>query len=235
MNLVLAARDVDSLRQVAQEVESLGSTAYVQPTDVTEPADCKRLIDQTLENCGSIDFLILNAGRGMWVRFDEITDQSVFKQVMETNYFGAVNCIYPALPHLRRSGGTIVSILSLQAVVGVPDHTAYTASKHALKGFLDALELEVGDEVRFLSILPGWISGTNLRANAFKGKQGAAPRHDRQAVSVERCSAIIIHAMESGQREVYIPSKLKYLCWTKHIFPGLLRWIILRAIEKQRN
>jgi len=233
MNLVLAARSTEPLRGVAAEIESLGASVLAQVTDVTDDSQCRALIDRAVERFGQIDFLILNAGVGMWIRFEEIRDPSIFQSVMDTNYFGAVNCVRWALPHLKQARGTIVAILSLQAVLGVPDHTAYTASKHALKGFLDALELELADRIHIVSILPGWVSGTSLRANAFKGERRSAPKHDRQAVSVERCASIIIRAMESHRREVFIPTKLRYLYWLKHISPSLMKWIIGRAIRKQ--
>ena len=56
--------------------------------------------------------------------------------------------------------------------MGIPKHTGYSAAKHAVQGFLEALELEVGSAVRFLNVMPGWIKGTDLRANAFGGDGG---------------------------------------------------------------
>ena len=172
----------------------------------------------------------------MWVRFDEISDTSLFRTMMEINYMGAVNCIYAALPYLKESHGTIVAISSAQAVVGMPNHTAYTASKHALKGFLEALELEVGDAIHILNVMPGWIKGTNLRANALQGDGtpiGWSRKHNRQAVSLEECSAQIVRAMESGCSELYIPSKLRFVPWLKLIAPRLVKARIKRAVDKQ--
>ncbi|MFQ5928635.1 MAG: SDR family oxidoreductase [Acidobacteriota bacterium] len=238
MNLVLAARNVDALNEVAAQVERCGSTVLVQPTDVTDKAQCRVMTDTTMETFKRIDFLILNAGVSMWARFDEITDMSVFRKLMETNYFGAVNCIYSALPHLRQSHGTIVAISSLQAVLGVPKHTGYSASKHALKGLLEALELEMGDEVHILNVMPGWIRDTNLRANAFKGdgtRIGSAPKHGKQSVSLEECSAKIVRAMQDRRREVYIPSKLSFLPWLRLIAPNRLKVMIKREVDKQEG
>ena len=236
MNLVLAARNHEALNSVADELRQVGSIVCVQPTDVTDQAQCEALIERAIETFKEIDVLILNAGLSMWVRFDQINDTSLFRTMMEINYMGAVNCIYMALPYLKESQGTIVAISSAQAVMGMPNHTAYTASKHALKGFLEALELEVGDAIHILNVMPGWIKGTNLRVNALQGDGtpiGWERKHNRYAVSLEDCSAQIIRAMEGGCRELYIPSKLRFVPWLKLIVPQLVKGRIKRAVDKQ--
>lgn len=236
MNLALAARNAEALGEVARQVEESGSKALVQPTDVTDEGQCRALIDRTVAVFGGIDFLIVNAGMSMWARFDEITDFSVFRKLMEANYLGAVYGIHAALPYLRSSHGTIVAISSLQAAVGAPYHTGYTASKHALKGFLDSLELEVGDEVHILNVMPGWVRGTNLRARAFTGDGGcvgSTRSHGRHSVGLEECVARIVQAMKTGEREVYIPFKLRFLAWLRIILPGQLKRMIKKAVERE--
>lgn len=236
MDLVLAARNHEALDSVADELREMGSTVCIKPTDVTDHAQCESLIETAIDTFREINFLILNAGLSMWVRFDQISDISLFRTMMEINYMGAVNCIYAALPYLKESHGKIVAISSAQAVLGMPNHTAYTASKHALKGFLESLELEVGDAIHILNVMPGWIRGTNLRSNALKGDGtpiGWARKHNRQAVSLEKCSAQIVRAMQSDCKELYIPSKLRFLAWLKLIAPQLVKARIKRAVRKQ--
>ena len=238
MNLVLAARNADALTEIAAQVEDLGSAVLVQPTDVTDHVQCRAMIERTMDRFGQIDFLILSAGISMWVRFDEITDLSILRTVMDTNYFGAVNCILPALPHLKENQGSVVAISSAQAVIGVPHHTGYSASKHALRGFLEALEFEMGDEIHILNVMPGWIRDTNLRGNALAGDGthlSGTPPHDHQAVSLEECSHKIISSMRRRRREIYIPAKLKALPWLRVLAPGWLKVIIKRAVGKQKQ
>ena len=86
MKLVLAARNADALSEVATEVENLGSTVLVQPTDVTDHRQCQVMIERAIKEFTHMDYLILSAGISMWVRFDEITDISVLKKVMDTNF-----------------------------------------------------------------------------------------------------------------------------------------------------
>ena len=112
----------------------------------------------------------------MWARFEEVQDLDVFERVMAVNYLGAVYCTYFALPHLKASKGVIVGICSIQGRIGVPFHTGYVASKHALHGFFSSLRYELkGTGVDILEVFPHWITGTNLRRNAF-GKEGTNHR-----------------------------------------------------------
>jgi short-subunit dehydrogenase len=157
---------------------------------------------------------------------------------MEVNYLGAVNCIHPALAHLKTSKGTIVAISSLQGEIAIPHHTGYSASKHALNGFLESLELETGDSVRILCVMPGWITGTNLRANSFQAgnrKGGNAARGGAASVSVEECSGLVVRAMRGKTRTLFIPGKLKVLLWLRTLAPSLLKLLIRRAVHDQER
>ena len=237
MNLALAAPNQPELAQVGEEVEEKGGKALVQVTDVTDPEQCKSLIDETLKSFQALDYLVLSAGISMWAPFEQVTDVSIFRRLMEVNYLGAVHCIHAALPYLRKSRGTIVAISSAQAVMSLPLHSGYSASKHALRGFLEALELELGDEVRILNVLPGWIRGTSLRSYALSADGTSVghtkKKHSKDSVSVEECSARIVQAMQGRARDLYIPSKLRLIPWLKLLAPGWLASKIRRAVEKQ--
>jgi len=233
--LVLADLNQSHLEEVADRLARQAEVVAV-PTDVTDSSRCVELIATSVERFGSIDALVLCAGISMWARFEDIGDVSAFGRIMEINYLGVVNCLHPALPYLKTSRGILVTISSTQGVIGLPNHTGYSASKHAINGFLEALELELGDELRILNVLPGWIKGTNLRANAITGDgtvQGSRKKHSKDAVTVEDSSEQIVQAMLAGRRELYLPSKLRFVPWVKLIAPGWLKSKIRRAVEEQ--
>jgi NAD(P)-dependent dehydrogenase (short-subunit alcohol dehydrogenase family) len=194
------------------------------------------LVDFALDAFGRIDFLVLCAGVSMWARFDEIIDLAMYRRLMEVNYLGAVYCIHAALPALKENRGTIVAISSLQGEVAIPRHTGYSASKHALNGFLEALELELGAQVQILNVMPGWIMGTNLRANAFRsgGYSGAgAAKEGIASVSVQECSRLVLRSMQRGAKTLYVPRKLKALLWLKALAPSALKALIGYAVQGQ--
>ena len=172
--LVLLARNAERLEAVARECEQLGSEVLTVVGDVAIAEDGRRLVEAAIERFGSIDYLIANAGVSMWTEFAAIEDVTLFRKLMEVNYLGAVHCVHPALPHLKKSKGLFVAISSIQGQVGVPLHTGYSASKHALQGFCDALRMEVAESgVGAMTVLLHWLKGTELRQRAL-GKDGKA-------------------------------------------------------------
>ena len=234
--LILLDRDAHGLEATGELLDGEPGSVLTLPADVTDPDACREAVGRGLAEFGRLDALLLCAGVSMWARFDQVEDLSIFRRLIEVNYLGAVHCIRPALSALRQARGIIVAISSLQAEIALPNHTGYSASKHALNGFLDGLEQEIGDEVRFLTVMPGWISGTNLRQNAFRAKgESAARRHSKESVTGEEAARLILRAIEQNRRTLYIPSKLRFLPWLRLIAPGLVRSLIHRAVRQQEK
>ena len=173
----------------------------------------------------------------MWAPFEEISDISFFNDLIETNYKGAVYCVHSALPHLILSQGMIITCSTAQAIVGFTNHSGYAASKHALHGFLDTLDIELNGKVRFLEAFLGWIRGTNMRSNAFGPdgkKMGETKRkHSKNSVDVDECSERIIRAIKNDKKTVYIPWKLKLIPFLDLFFGKYLRNKINKAVNSE--
>ena len=101
--LVLAARDASALEGVAAECRARGAETLVVPTDVSEEAACRALVEATVARFGGVDVLVNNAGMGMLARFEDVTDLSLYERLMRVNYLGSVYPTFYALPHLRRA------------------------------------------------------------------------------------------------------------------------------------
>ena len=237
-NLGLFALDGAGLSETGARCRELGAGVLTAAGDVGRPEDCKAVVERTASEFGGVDYLIACAGISMWARFDEVEDISIFRRLMETNYLGIVHCVHYALPHLKRSRGMIVAISSIQGKIGVPLHTGYVASKHAVQGFFEALRMELGGSgVDVLTVLPHWLRGTNLRKHAF-GKDGGAVggserRHSSESVSLEECCRAIIKAMRKRKRELIIPAKLKLLPWLHLIHPKIVEYFVGGAVKEQ--
>jgi len=237
-NLALFALDAAGLQETAKQCAQYGAATITAAGDVANPEDGRKLVADTIARFGTLDYLILCAGISMWTRFEDVEDLSLFKKLMDTNYLGTVNFTYYALPHLRRSQGMVVAITSIQAKIGVPLHTGYVASKHAVQGFFDALRTEIaGSGMQILLVLPHWLRGTNLRKSAI-GADGRelgdiSARHNSESISLDECSRAILKAMRKRQRELIIPQKLKFLPWLKLISPRLLDYIISSKVKQQ--
>ena len=134
----------------------------------------------------------------------------------------------------------LVAISSIQGEIGVPLHSGYVASKHALQGLVKTLRIELqGSGVDILTVLPHWIRGTGLRANAV-GPDGrplsrAAQRHSSESISLEACSEAVLRAVAQRRKELVIPRKLRFLPWLELIDPRLVAFFVGRAVREQRN
>lgn len=223
---------------VRDEIIQSGGQCISVRTDITDLDQCENLVNKTIEAFGRLDILVLNAGISMWSPFQEIRDIGFFKDLMDTNYHGAINCVYAGLSYLQKTTGLIVSVSTGQALTGFPNHTGYTASKHALKGFTDSLEIELGKSIRFMDVILGWVRGTNLRANAFDfegnhlGKK--KKKHNKESISVEICVEGIIQGILNNKRIVYLPWKLRFLPYLKIFLPNLLNRKLSKAVHLQK-
>ena len=229
--LVLAARNEEKLLAVAEHLHG----AVIVPTDVTDEAQCKRLIDTAIKQFGKIDILVNNAGISQWAMFEDITDISLFKTIMDVNFHGTVYCTHHALPHLKKSKGLIVGISSLTGKVGVPTRTAYSASKHAMEGFLNALRIEQMENGVDISIIsPGFVQ-SEVRKNAIGvdgNPIGKSHLDESSIMTVEEAVMAIIVAMEKRKRDVIIASaRSRLMPLLKAFMPQRLDKIILKGIK----
>lgn len=233
--LALAARSADRLEQVAAECRAKGAEAVSIPTDVTDPEQCRRLVEQASAGFGRIDMLVNNAGTTMWARFDEIGDLSIYEKVMRTNYLGSVYCTYYALPCLKESRGRIVAVSSLSGKAGVPARSGYAASKHAMVGFFDSLRVELaGSGVSVTIAYPDFVA-TGVQGRGFgpDGKPlGRVPLQMDKVMSPETCARIILNAAARRKREEIMSIRGKFGQWLKLIAPGLVDRIATRAIAE---
>ncbi|WP_285318875.1 SDR family oxidoreductase [Pseudarthrobacter sp. lyk4-40-TYG-27] len=152
----------DALRAAADEA---GVSLDIRRLDVTDTADIDREIAYCISSYGRLDVLVNNAGSAA-VGTVEMLGLEDFRSAMEVNFFGVVALTRAALPHLRESGGRVVTISSVGGIVGQPFNEAYCAAKFAVEGFLESLQpvaKTVGVGVHVIE--PGAVS-SNFVANA---------------------------------------------------------------------
>jgi len=235
--LVLAARDAARLAEVAQACRAAGAQALVVPTDVTEPEQCRGLVDRTIAEYGAIDALVNNAGVGMIHRFDETTDLGKFEQLMRVNYLGYVYATFHALPHLKRSRGLIVAVSSLTGLAGVPTRTGYAASKHAVIGFFDSLRIELLDSgVGVTIVCPDFVvSEVHRRAFGPDGQPlGRTQMDESKVMSAEICARLMVRAMENRERLAVLSARGRVARWVRLVAPGLIDRLAHRVVRTGR-
>jgi NAD(P)-dependent dehydrogenase (short-subunit alcohol dehydrogenase family) len=147
----------------AAELQKIISTEHLPITvadlDVNDHASVERSIGRALAENGRIDVLVNNAGLGLGGSVEELP-LDVFREVMETNYFGALRCIKAVLPSMReRRHGCIVNVTSISGRIALPPQAAYAASKWALEAMSECLAQEMrAFNVRVAIVEPGVIA-----------------------------------------------------------------------------
>jgi short-subunit dehydrogenase len=146
--VVLAARSEDALREICQDIEVKGGRAAYVVADVGKRGDVQAIADFAVGRFGRIDTWVNNAGVAIYGRLDQVSEEDS-RRLFDTNFWGVVNGSLTALTFLRPHGGALINIGSEVSDAIVPLQGMYTASKHAVKGFTDALrvELELIDEL----------------------------------------------------------------------------------------
>jgi short-subunit dehydrogenase len=234
-NLVLAARDASALEAVAAECRACGAAALVVPTDVSEEAACRALVETTVARFGGVDVLVNNAGMGMLARFEDVTDLSLYERLMRVNYLGSVYPTFYALPHLKRSRGQIVAVASVVGLTGVPMRTAYAATKHAQVGFFDSLRVELRGTGVSVTVVAPYFVQSEIRKRS-PGPDGrtvpASPVRESEFMTAEECARLMVRAMERRQRMLVMSLKGKLGRWVKLVAPGLVDRMAEAAVRR---
>jgi short-subunit dehydrogenase len=236
--LVLAARNEALLQQVATQCREHGCEVLVAPTDVTDPAQCRTLIERGVERFGGLDALINNAGVSAQALFEEVQPEDLgwYEDLMRVNLWGSVWCTHAALPHLKASRGQLVAVSSLAGLVGVPGRTAYSASKFAMTGFFEALRAELKPAgVSVTTAYPGVVA-TDIRyrgLNAAGVAAGSSGLKEDKAMPVDVCARFILDGMDRRQREVVMEPRARIARYLKLIAPGIVEKMALAALKDE--
>lgn len=229
--IVLAARRMDRLEEIAKQCGELGAEILAVQTDVCDENQCRKLILKAIEKFGRIDMLINNAGLTVVSLLEDYPDLHLFHQTMNTNYYGAVYCTYYALPYLKETHGRIVAISSLGGKAALPYNSAYISSKFALHGFYDALRMEINQHgVSVTIVCPSWVRTEFHQSQLDKdgnpvGDSGKLV-YSEKTMTADQCAVIVLEAAFKKKREVMMaPGKL--VEWIKLISPSLLDWITI--------
>jgi ribitol 2-dehydrogenase len=154
--LTLAARSADKLRALAEE---LGPAVLDVPTDVTIGADVERLVAKTVEQFGRVDVLFANAGLYIAGRVEE-GDPDAWARLMDVNVDGVMRCVHAVLPHMiAQRSGDILLTSSISGFIDIHWEPIYSASKHAVQGFVHTLRRQVAPfGIRVGAIAPGMVA-----------------------------------------------------------------------------
>ena len=216
--VVLAARAEDKLRFLEREIYAAGGRALSVKTDVTDRGSMEAMVERTIEQFGSLDVLVNNAGLGLSGRIEDLRADDL-RYLFEVNLVGPLICVQAALPHMKR-GGRIINVSSVVGKRAIPKVGGYCATKSALNVLSDTLRVEIADRgITVTSIYPG-TTRTAFRENSRRTKdekRGWRPR----GVVPEKVAQKIARAAESGSRDVYVTLPDRLFVTGTTLAPGL--------------
>ena len=200
--LVLSGRRVEALAEVAGRCQA---STLLLPFEATDLAILPQVVAEAEAKTGGIDILINNAGISQRsLALD--TDFSVYRTIMEVDYFAPLRLTQLVLPAMvRRGSGAIVNNASVAGKVGSPLRTAYCGAKHALVGWSDALRAEIAQYgVSVHVVTPGFVA-TGIAANALKGDGSVnGPNDDpvNAGISIDEAAGQILTALAADRPEI---------------------------------
>ncbi|BAZ23016.1 short-chain dehydrogenase/reductase SDR [Kalymmatonema gypsitolerans NIES-4073] len=174
--VMVAARSESGLKSLVQEIQSFGGEAAYVLADVSDFEQVKAIADKTVALYGRLDTWVHAAATGVLAPFEQITPEE-FQRVIDVTLMGQVHGAMAALPYLKQEGrGALIHISSVEGVRALPLQSPYSAAKHGVEGFLEALRVELQHEklpISVTSIKPSVINTPYY--NKVRTKLGVKP------------------------------------------------------------
>jgi len=202
--LVLSSRSDDALRQLTDEITRNGGQAVAVCADVGNREGVRRIAQSAQEQFCGFDTWVNNAGVSIHGTLLEISVENM-RRLFETAFCGVVYGSLEAAKNLKHRGGAIINIGSTLSDRAIPMQGIYSASKHAVKGFTDALRMELENEGAPISITlikPGAID-TPYSEHA-KNYMPVAPKNPAPMYAPETVARVILHCAETPERDVFV-------------------------------
>ncbi len=227
--VVVAARDEEALASLVDEIEQAGGRASFTVADVADFEQVRSVAAHASAHYGGLDTWAHCSAVALYSRFEDTTPEE-FRRVVEVNLLGQVHGAMAALPWLRERGqGALVHVSSIEARRAFPYHSAYSAAKHGIDGFLEALRIELHQEgvpISVTNVMPG-STNTPLFEKA-RTKLGVKPMPIPPIYQPGTVANLILHAAEHPARDLVAGGAGGALLFTQRVSPRILDAALLR-------
>ncbi len=238
MCVALFARRAEKLDAVRERIESRGARAVAAVGSVDEDADCERLIGATLDAFGSVDAVIANAGYGAEVRSGGMPEADI-RAMFETNFYGSLRVLRPALPIMREQGsGHLMMVSSCLSKIGIPHYAAYCATKAAQDHFARAMRHELAGEGIAVSSVHPIGTKTEFFDEAEKRSEGGRRLLDRGNERFMQSPGVVARAIVRRLRkgkggEVWTSLPARFALGASVMCPGVTDAVLGRLYRKR--
>ena len=244
----LALSDIDEVGLAETVVQCEGSAVKVtsQRVDVADRDAMYAWADQVVDDHGKVNLVFNNAGVALGATVEAMSYDD-FEWLMDINFWGVVYGTKAFLPHLKVTGeGHVVNLSSVFGLISIPSQSAYNAAKFAVRGFTDALRMELEMErcgVSCTTIHPGGVR-TNIARNARMDQSVAAlagdadsarDNFDKVAMTSPRKAACqILAAVENDRRRALIGPDARAIDLVSRLPAGLYQRVLMKGAGRRR-
>lgn len=225
--VVLAARRLDRLQALAEEIQSKGGEALAAPVDVTQRAEIEWMTQTVMEVYEQVDILFNNAGFGRLDWLENLEPERDIETQIQVNLVGMIQVTRAILPHmLQRRQGHIINMSSVAGRIAAPTYSVYAASKFGVRGFTDALRREVAPfGIHVSGIYPGPARTEFGWGSGFKMQKRLRP-FERLFMPSEKVARRVVELARHPRRSVVIPWWFNLVVWGENTFPAIADWLI---------
>ncbi|HEX4794893.1 MAG TPA: SDR family oxidoreductase, partial [Humisphaera sp.] len=232
--VVLAARSANALAEALAEAGSANAVDVV--ADVSDRQQVQRIADKAIERFGRIDTWVNDAGLSIYGRLDEVKDEDS-RRLFDINFWGVVNGSLVALPYLKLNGGALINVGSEVSEAVVPLQGMYSASKHAVKGFTDALRVEI-EEVDQAPVSITLIQPTAVNTpfpQHARNYLDREPKLPDPMIDPDQVAKAILDAATSPTRHTKVGMMAKVNTFVSNNIPSVADRMSAKYVSKQQE
>ena len=219
--VLLVARSEDALGEAVREINNAGGRADYAVADVSRADEVEAAAKKAVERFGRIDSWVNDAGVVIYAKLVE-TPEDEHRRLFDVNYWGVVNGCLTAVRHMKQDGGALVTVGSIGSDLPTPLMSAYSASKHAVKGYIESLRIELGGDgvpITVSLVKPSGID-TPIAQHALNHEEGEA-QVPPLIYAPELVADAILDCCVTGRREVTVGGSGKAQALFAQHFKGL--------------
>jgi NADP-dependent 3-hydroxy acid dehydrogenase YdfG len=233
---VLAARRVQRLKQLENEIEEMGGRALAVPTDLTNLDQIKNLVQTTLSTFGRIDVLANIAGWAIYDWFEELSSAEL-RQTYEVNIIGLAELTRQVIPTMKaQRSGFILNMSSYVSRISVPPLTVYASTKYAIEGLTDGLRRSLAPwGITIIRIHPSSVSGTEFNQRVVRPGTVHYQAVPIGRISRERMAQHIVALIEKPRRALFISRIYEVPVLLNKLFPAIIDWVSETWVRRKRK
>lgn len=231
--VILAARRLDRINALANEIQNLGGEAMAIPVDVSQTSEIDRMVHTAIESYGHIDILFNNAGFGRIDFLEGLDPERDIEFQIQVNLTGLMLVTKAVLPHMiARRQGHIINMASVAAWIPAPTYSVYAASKAGVRAFSSALRREVAQHNIRVSVI--YPAPAKTEFNIGNTKKHRKPRWFKYTyIPANRVTECVVKLAKRPRRSITLPGWFALLGFFDLVTPGLLDWFTKTLYTKR--